>query len=84
MAAPIDPTNIEAFLSIIVVLFKSIADSLVETEEVLATSADVTPPLSRVTRVHGALVDMNTVVAAALHDFRLAHVRTIVDEELGF
>jgi hypothetical protein len=43
--------------------------------------ADVTPPLSRVIRVHGALVDMNTVVAATLHDFRLAHARTIVDEE---
>jgi hypothetical protein len=34
--------------------------------------------------VHDTLVDMNTVIAYVLHDFRLVHARTILDEELGF
>jgi hypothetical protein len=32
------------------------------------------PPVSRVTRVHDTFVDMNTVIASVLHDFKLAHV----------
>jgi hypothetical protein len=37
-----------------------------------------------VTRVHDTLVDMNTIVSSVLHDFWLAHARTILDAELGF
>jgi hypothetical protein len=31
-----------------------------------------------------ALLDMNTIIASVLHDFRLAHARTVLDNELGF
>jgi hypothetical protein len=34
--------------------------------------------------VHDALVNMNSIIASVLHDFRVAHARTILDEELGF
>jgi hypothetical protein len=84
MAAHVDPSNVEEFLPVVVVLLKHVANALVETEEAGAGPSDVHPPFSRVTRVHDALVDMNTIVASVLHDFRLAHVRTILDEELGF
>jgi hypothetical protein len=84
MAAHVDPTNLEEFLPVVAVLLKNVAESLAETDEALAAAADVVPPVNRVTRVHAALVDMNTILAFVLHDFRLAHARTILDEELGF
>jgi hypothetical protein len=56
----------------------------VDTEETLAATADVDPLVSRMTKVHAALVDMNTIFVSVLHDFRLAHAKTILDEELGF
>jgi hypothetical protein len=84
MAAHVDPANLEEFLPVVAVLLKNVAESLAETDKALAAAADVVPPVSRVTRVHAALVDMNTILASVLHDFRLAHARTILDEELGF
>jgi hypothetical protein len=78
-----DPANVEEFLPV-VVLLKNVADSLLETEEALAAAVYVPPVVSRVTRVHTALVDMNVIVSAVLHDFRLTHARIIADEELGF
>jgi hypothetical protein len=84
MAGHVDAHTVQTFLPAVVVLLKNVADSLVETEEVLATSAGDSRPQSRVTRVHDALVHMNTIVAAMLHDFRLGHARSILNEELGF
>jgi hypothetical protein len=40
--------------------------------------------VSRTTKAHDALVDMNMIVKSVLHDFWLAHVRCILDKELGF
>ena len=84
MAREVSTRNGEYFLPIIVVLFKNVVDSLAGTEEVLAAFADVSPPQSHILRVHDALVDMNIVIAAILHDFHLVHARTILDKELGF
>ena len=84
MAVRADPANVEEFLPLVAVLLKNVADSLADTEVALAAATDVQPIVSRVTRVHGALVDMNTILVSVLHDFRVAHANTIMDEELGF
>jgi hypothetical protein len=84
MATGVDPQNVQSFLPAVVVLLNNIADSLVEPESAVSESSDEAPLLSRVTRVHNTLVDMNSVVASVLHEFRFAHARTILDEELGF
>jgi hypothetical protein len=83
----VDSANVEDFLPAVVVLLKNVADSLVESEDGIA-SDDSSPSdrvcVSRVTKVHDALVDMNTIITSVLHDFRLAHMRYILDKELGF
>jgi hypothetical protein len=83
----VDSAKIKEFLPAVVVLLKNVADSMVESEEALAASDNGPfdgPPRSRVTRVHDALVDMNTIITSVLHDFILAHARCILYEELGF
>jgi hypothetical protein len=84
MAVPIDAGNVEQFLPAVVVLLKNVADSLVDTDDVLVGSDNDSPLARRVTRVHKAVVDMHTIVSSVLHDFRLAHARTILDDKLGF
>jgi hypothetical protein len=37
-----------------------------------------------VIRVHESFLNMNTIIASVLHDFRLAIAKTILDNELGF
>jgi hypothetical protein len=75
---------VEAFLPAVVVLLKNVADSLVESNEVLAASDDDSSSENRLRRVHKGLVDMNTIIASVLHDFRLSHARTVLDDELGY
>lgn len=84
MAGEVGTGNGEHFLPAVLVLLKNIVDSLVETEEVVGASTDVSLLQSHVMRVHNALVDMNIIIAALLHDFCLAHARTILDEKLEF
>ena len=84
MDVRVDPANVEEFLPIVAVLLNNVADLLADTEVALAAATDIHPPVSRITRVHGALVDMNTILASVLHDLRVAHANTIMDEELGF
>jgi hypothetical protein len=57
---------------------------MAESDDAIAASSDDVCRSSWATRVHNALVDMNTIIASVLHDFRLAHARTILDNELGF
>jgi hypothetical protein len=83
MADPCDPSNVEEFLPAIVVLLKNVVDSMVNGDAAVSSSNEG-PSSSHATRVHNALVDMNAIIASVLHDFRLAHARTILDEELGF
>jgi hypothetical protein len=86
MATALDLANMEDFLPAIVVLMKNATDSLVETQNTILECNEESQALggNHVTRVHAALVDMNTIVASVLHNFRLAHARTILDEELGY
>ena len=84
MEPPLNTVDVEAFLHAVLVLLKNVADSLVETEDSLPSSDDNSHPVPRVIRVHDVLVDMHVVIASVLHDFRLAHSRRILDDELGF
>ena len=37
-----------------------------------------------VAQVHDTLVSMNSIIASVLHDFRIAHATTLLDQELGW
>jgi hypothetical protein len=84
MASLTDPTDVEGFLLAVVLLLKNVADSIVENNEALVNAEGNVSIPNRVTRVHGSLVNMNTIIASVLHDFRLFHARVILDGELGF
>ena len=89
MAAPILYNDLDKLLPTLLVLVKNVADSMVESilqcssefESTLGTSFTLS---NHVNRVHDALVHMNTLIIVALHDFRLAHAKVLLDEELGF
>lgn len=83
-AFPANPSNLDKFLPTIVVLLKNIVDSMVEFDDAVVDSSSDVHRFSQATRVHNALVDMNTIMASVLYDFRLVHARTILDNELGF
>jgi hypothetical protein len=85
MATALDPANMEDFLPASIILLKNVADSFVGTQNTILECNEESQASggNRVTRVHAAFVDMNTIVALVLHNFRLAHARTILDEELG-
>jgi hypothetical protein len=83
MANLVDPANLEDFLPAVVVLFKNIADSMVESSAAVMDGEADAPPGHCAIRVHESLLNMNTIIASVLHDFRLAHARTILDNELG-
>jgi hypothetical protein len=57
---------------------------MAEANDVVGACSSAAIPSTRATRVHNALVDMNTIIASVLHNFRLVHACTILDEELGF
>jgi hypothetical protein len=86
MAIAVDPASVKEFLPAVLVLLHDVADCMLETENTVVDGGEDSddPPIPPVTRVHDTLVDMNMVIASILHDFRLAHARTILDEELGF
>ena len=72
MATAVDSANVEEFLPAVVVLLKNVADSMEESEEADIggdSDASASVPVSRVTRVHDTLVDMNTIITSVLHDF---------------
>jgi hypothetical protein len=84
MATHADPANLDAFLPAAVVLLQNIVDSMVVTGDAVPASIGDALASSRAMQVHHALIDMNTIVAFVLHDFRLAHARIVLDDELGF
>jgi hypothetical protein len=84
MANLVNPANLEDFLPTVVVLLENIADSMVESSAAVLDGKADAPPGHCVIRVHESLLNMNTIIALVLHDFRLAHARTILDNELEF
>jgi hypothetical protein len=86
MATALDPASVDEFLPAVLILLRNVADCMFDTEMLAVDGGEDSdePPLRPVTRLHDTLMDMNTVIASVLHDFRLAHSRTILDDELGF
>lgn len=84
MAMFIDPTNVEGFLPMVVVLLKRVANSMVYSSKALRDSKKNVSSATQVARIHKALINMNTIIVFILHNFKLTHARTILDEELGF
>ena len=84
IATFIDPTNVEGFLPMVVVLLKKVANPMVYSNKALLDSKKNVSSATQVARIHEALINMNTIIAFILHNFRLAHAKTILDEELGF
>jgi hypothetical protein len=52
---------------------------MVDLEEAILSLVDNVRGKTRASRVHIAFVNMNTIITSVLHDFRVAHARTIVD-----
>ena len=78
----LDPRNVAFFLPSLVLLLQNVVDSMFR-------PGDVIPPDEGeggvdVGMVHEALVNMNTIVASVLHDFRVVHAATLLDQELSW
>ena len=86
MADRVDLVDIDEFLPAIVILFKNIADCMVDNKAAVLDDVGVSDAGrgNRVSRVHDSLMDMNTIIASVLHNFHLYHAQTILEDELGF
>jgi hypothetical protein len=84
MGSVADPADVEGFLPVVVVLLKNVADSIVDSTDAVLESEGDASSVNHVTRIHESLVNMNTIMASVLHDFRLSHARAVLDNELGF
>jgi hypothetical protein len=82
MPSPVDPANVGFFLPSLLLLLQNLVDTMLR-------PADAIPPDEGAVEVHvvhveEALVNMNTILASVLHDFRLAHAAELVGRELGW
>jgi hypothetical protein len=57
---------------------------MAEIDGAVAASSGDAVVSSRASRIHAALVDMNTIIASVLHDFRLAHPEPSLTRNLDF
>lgn len=78
----VDPQNVAFFLPSLVLLLQNVVD-------IMFRPAEVIPPHEgdaavHVSQVHETLVNMQSIVASVLHDFRIAHATTLLDQELGW
>lgn len=78
----LDPQNVAFFLPSLVLLLQNVVDTMFRPDEVIAP--DEGEGSVDVGTVHETLVNMNTIVASVLHDFRIAHATTLLDQELGW
>jgi hypothetical protein len=78
----LNPNDVALFLPTLILLLKNVVDSmqLVETEDV-GEDSKVVPD---VCTIHRVLVGMNTVMSSVLHDFRVAHARSLLDQDVGW
>jgi hypothetical protein len=84
MVTFVDLADVEGFLPMVVVLLKKVANSMVYNSKALLDSKEDVSSATQVVRIHEALISMNTIIASILYNFKLAHARTILDEELRF
>lgn len=78
----LDPRNVAFFLPSLVLLLQNVVDTMFRPGE------DIPPDEGdgavHVPQVHETLVNMNSIVASVLHDFRVAHAVTLLEQELGW
>ena len=78
----LDPRNVAYFLPSLVLLLQNVVDTMFRPGE------DIPPDEGdggvHVAQVHETLVNMNSIVASVLHDFRVAHAATLLEQELGW
>ena len=82
MERRLDPENVAYFLPSVVLLLQNVVDTMLRPR-------DEVPPDERegsvdVSQVHEALINMNSIVASVLHDSRIVHATTLLDQELGW
>lgn len=78
----LDPTNVAFFLPSLVLLLQNVVDSMFRPPD--AIPPDEGDGAVDVGEVHDTLVNLNSIVASVLHDFRIAHATTLLDKELGW
>lgn len=76
-------------LPTILVMLKNIADTFLKgvMESGSDSESEVVPAhrlATHILRVHDNLMQMNQVISAALHDFRVTHSRVLIGDELGY
>lgn len=78
----LDPQNVAFFLPSLVLLLQNVVDTMFRPEDVIPP--DEGDGSVEVAHVHETLVNMNSILASVLHDFRIAHATTLLDQELGW
>ena len=78
----LDPQNVAFFLPSLVLLLHNVVENMFRPGD--AIPPDEGDPAVDVAQVHDTLVNMNSIVASVLHDFRIAHATTLLDQELGW
>lgn len=78
----VDPQNVAFFLPSLVLLLQNVVDTMFRPGETIPP--DEGDGAVQVGQVHETLVNMNTILASVLHDFRIVHATTLLDQELGW
>lgn len=78
----LDPRNVAFFLPSLVLLLQNVVDTMFRPgDEIPPDEGDGAVDVSE---VHETLINMNSIVASVLHDFRVAHVVTLLDHDLSW
>ena len=78
----VDPQNVACFLPSLVLLLQNVVDSMFRPEDTIPP--DERDASGEIGQVHDTLINMNSIIASVLHDFRIAHATTLLDQELGW
>lgn len=83
MAPIIDLTQLTFFLPTLIILLQNVVDAIVDIEDGLTFADDNPHAAISIAHVHKSVVDTNTMIVSVLHDFRIAHVNSILENGLG-
>jgi hypothetical protein len=82
MANPYPRDYVVPFVTSVVVLLQNVVGTMFGPEE--GTSSEDGKPTPTVAEVHSTLMNMETIVSAALHDFRLRNVNCLLGADIGY
>lgn len=78
----VDPQNVACFLPSLVLLLQNVVDSMFRPEDTIPP--DEGDASGEIGQVHDTLINMNSIIASVLHDFRIVHATSLLDQELGW